>query len=310
MIYTVTLNASLDYIVAVEDFKIGYVNRTVSEKMLPGGKGINVSTILQSLGIENKALGFIAGFVGAEIERAVEALGCKQDFIVVPNGVSRINVKLKSNEGTEINGQGPHIRDEDMAKLFQQLDELQEHDILVLAGSIPNSLKSVVYREILDYLQDKNIMIVVDTIKEQLLNVLEKRPFLIKPNRFELGEIFDKELCEQEEIISCACQLQAKGARNVLVSLAGDGAILVTEDGDIYTSKVPEGILVNSVGAGDSMVAGFLSGWLEQKDYEYAFRLGIAAGSASAFSEDLATKEEIVAVLKKLDKVNIMKRKQ
>lgn len=308
MIYTVTLNTSLDYIVSVDDFRIGYTNRTVSEMMLPGGKGINVSIILQSLGIENKALGFIAGFIGEEIKREVESKGCKQDFIFVTRGVSRINVKLRSIEGTEINGRGPYVGEQDMEQLFLKLDALQENDILVLAGSIPSSVKASVYRDIMDYLKGKKIMIVVDATKELLVNVLGNRPFLVKPNRFELGEIFGVDLQERKEVITYACKLQERGAKNVLVSLAGEGAILITEDGYVYDSAAPEGMLVNSVGSGDSMVAGFLAGWMNKKNYEHAFKMGIAAGSASAFSENLATKEEIMQVFGRLEKNKIVKR--
>ena len=301
MIYTVTLSASLDYIVSVHNFELGVTNRTTSEMILPGGKGINVSMILQSLGIENKALGFIAGFVGEEIRKRVIEMGCQQDFIFLPSGVSRINIKLKSIEGTEINGQGPYISSEYIEKLFKQLDSLNENDILVLAGSVPDSVPDSIYKVIMNRLSDKKVMIVVDAYNDLLVNVLENHPFLIKPNSFELGEIFGKDIHDRKDIMKHAKLLQQMGARNVLVSMAGDGAILAAENGRIYDAPAPKGKLKNGVGAGDSMVAGFLAGWLEAGDYEKAFRMGVASGSASAFSEHLATKEEIYKVLEQFD---------
>ena len=261
MIYTVTLSASLDYIVSVHNFELGVTNRTTSEMILPGGKGINVSMILQSLGIENKALGFIAGFVGEEIRKRVIEMGCQQDFIFLPSGVSRINIKLKSIEGTEINGQGPYISTEYIEKLFKQLDSLNENDILVLAGSVPYSVPDSIYKVIMNRLSDKKVLIVVDASNDLLVNVLENHPFLIKPNSFELGEIFGKDIHDRKDIMKHAKLLQQMGARNVLVSMAGDGAILAAENGRIYDAPAPKGKLKNGVGAGDSMVAGFLAGW-------------------------------------------------
>lgn len=293
MIYTVTLNPSLDYVVELEDMKPGATNRSKSEHMLPGGKGINVSIVLKNLGVPSIALGFIAGFTGDEITQNVKALGCDTDFIRLEKGMSRINVKLKANEETEINCVGPSIEPADVEKLYVQLDKLGEGDVLVLAGSIPNSVPDSIYNEIMTRLEVKNVMVIVDATKDLLWNVLEKRPFLIKPNNHELGEIFGVELRANEEIISYAKKLQEKGARNVLVSMAGDGAIFLGEDGCVYESKAPEGKVINSVGAGDSMVAGFLAGWLEKGDYQHAFKMGISAGSASAFSKELATKEEV-----------------
>lgn len=293
MIYTVTLNASLDYVVSVPDFKLGYTNRTLSEQIFPGGKGINVSMVLREMGMDNIALGFIAGFVGEEIKKQLEIRGCKQDFITVPNGVSRINVKLKSMEGTEINGRGPDIGKKDIAKLFEKLSGLKEGDILVLAGSIPASLPDSVYRDIMEYLKNRNVLFVVDATNRLLINVLKYKPFLIKPNRHELEEIFGVIIADKEQIVPYAKKLQEMGAKNVLVSLAGDGAVLLDEYGTVYEACVPAGKLINGVGAGDSMVAGFLTGWLTRRSYEYAFRMGVAAGSASAFSENLATKAEI-----------------
>lgn len=296
MIYTVTFNPSLDYIVSVEDFQLGMTNRTDSELLLPGGKGINVSTVLKNLGIENTALGFIAGFTGDEIRRKVEEIGVKADFIQIRKGVSRINLKLKSIDGTEINGQGPDIGKEKVEELLSRLDGLREGDVLVLAGSIPASMPDDIYKNIMKRLTGKGIMIAVDATRDLLVNVLEYHPFLIKPNNHELGEIFDTEIRTREEVIPYARKLQEMGACNVLVSMAGEGAVLAASDGSCHMAPAPKGDLVNAVGAGDSMVAGFLAGWMEKKDYVHAFHMGIAAGSASAFSEYLAKREEIEAV--------------
>ena len=296
MIYTVTFNPSLDYIVSVEDFKLGLTNRTSSELILPGGKGINVSTVLGNLGIENTALGFLAGFTGKEIERRLKEMGVASDFIEINEGVSRINLKLKSIDGTEINGSGPVISPEDVEKLMEKLDKLGEGDVLFLAGSIPTSMPDDMYQKIMAKLDGKGVMIVVDATRDLLLNVLEYHPFLIKPNNHELGDIFGVKLSEREEVVPYAKKLQEKGAVNVLVSMAGKGAVLLAEDGSVYAAEAPKGTLKNGVGAGDSMVAGFLAGYGESGDYEHAFRMGLAAGSASAFSEQLATKNEIKKV--------------
>ena len=293
MIYTVTFNPSLDYIVSVEDFKLGITNRTSSELMLPGGKGINVSTVLGNLGIENTALGFAAGFTGEEIIRQVEHMGIRSDFIMVPDGISRINLKLKSIDGTEINGSGPEISEAAVAELMEKLEVLGEEDVLVLAGSIPSSMPDDIYRRILKRLQGRGVTAVVDATKYLLLNVLEYRPFLVKPNNHELGEIFQVELWDRKSVVSYARKLQEMGAQNVLVSMAGEGAVLAAQDGTVYETPAPEGTLVNGVGAGDSMVAGFLAGWMEKQDFRHAFYMGVSAGSASAFSERLATREEI-----------------
>lgn len=296
MIYTVTFNPSLDYMVGVDELKLGATNRAKSEEMIPGGKGINVSIVLKNLGMESTALGFVAGFTGDEIKRRISELGCKTDFISVPEGVSRINVKLKGEQETEINGIGPCITDTQVEELLQQLDKLSEGDILVLAGSIPASMSDTIYYDIMTRLEKKNVMVIVDATKDLLVNVLEKRPFLIKPNNHELGEIFGVELTSNEEIIKYAKKLQEKGARNVLISMAGDGAIFLGEDGSVFESPAPKGTVVNSVGAGDSMVAGFLTGYLEKKDYRHAFKMGISTGSASAFSKELAKREEVMAI--------------
>lgn len=296
MIYTVTFNPSLDYIVSVSDFKLGLTNRTDSELLLPGGKGINVSTVLQNLGIANTAFGFTAGFVGEEVRKEVEQLGVKAEFISLDEGVSRINLKLKSIDGTEINGRGPKIPREAVDALMTQLDRLGADDTLVLAGSIPASMPDDIYQKIMERLDGRDVRIVVDATKDLLLNVLGHHPFLIKPNNHELGDIFGVKLSEREEVVPYAKKLQEKGAVNVLVSMAGKGAVLLAEDGSVYAAEAPKGTLKNGVGAGDSMVAGFLAGYGEGGDYEHAFRMGLAAGSASAFSEQLATKDEIKKV--------------
>ena len=296
MIYTVTFNPSLDYIVSVDDFKLGLTNRTSSELILPGGKGTNVSTVLKNLGFESTALGFVAGFTGNEIVKRLNDMGIKSDFISIENGISRINLKLKSIDGTEINGAGPDISEEKVNELMDKLNQLKEGDVLVLAGSIPSSMSDNIYRDIMADLKDRGLMIVVDSTNDLLLNVLEYHPFLIKPNNHELGEIFDVKLTTREEVIPYGRKLQEKGARNVLVSMAGEGAVLIAEDGQVFDAPAPKGKLINGVGAGDSMVAGFVAGWIEKQDYEYAFHMGVASGSASAFSENLATKEEIINV--------------
>lgn len=293
VIYTVTFNPSLDYIVSVKDFRPGMTNRTISELMLAGGKGINVSIVLGNLGIKSTALGFIAGFTGDEIVRRLHNGGINSEFIKINDGISRINIKLKSIDGTEINGQGPHIDSSHIEQLMNRLRRLESGDVLVLAGSIPAGISDNIYKDIMDMLKDKGVQIVVDATSRLLTNVLEYNPFFIKPNQHELGDIFNVTLNTQEEVIPYALELKKMGAVNVCVSMGGKGAILVADDGNVYKAKAPDGILKNSVGAGDSLVAGFLSGWIEKKDYEYAFRKGVATGSASAFSERLATNGEV-----------------
>lgn len=295
MIYTLTLNPSLDYIVDVEDFKLNMTNRTSSELILPGGKGINVSLVLKNLGYDNVALGFVAGFVGDEIQNNLVRYGVNSKFIELSDGVSRINVKLKNIDGTEINGQGPDISSKDLDKLLDSLSKITPEDVLVLAGSIPSSIPNTIYKDIMKMLPDA--LIVVDATKELLLNVLEEKPFLIKPNNHELGEIFNVELRTKEDVIPYAKKLQEQGAKNVLISLGKEGGVLVSETGEVYQMDAPKGELINSVGAGDSMVAGFIAGYLEKNDYEYAFKMGICTGSASAFSTNLATKEEVLSLL-------------
>lgn len=299
MIYTVTFNPSLDYIVTVKDFKTGVVNRTVDEIIYPGGKGINVSMVLKNLGYDNTALGFMAGFTGDEICRLLEEKGVRADFIHVKKGVSRINVKLRSNEESEINGMGPAIEEKDIEKLYEKLDQLQDGDVLVLAGSIPSVMPESMYMDIMKHLQNKKLDIAVDATKDLLVNVLPYHPFVIKPNNHELGEIFGVTITEKDDVVKYAKKLQEKGARNVLISMAGDGAVLVTEDGQEFRAEAPKGELKNSVGAGDSMVAGFIAGYLATKDYGEAFKMGVCTGSASAFSEELATKAEVQDLLDK-----------
>ncbi len=296
MIYTITFNPALDYIVSVRDYAMGKTNRTDEEEIMAGGKGVNVSIVLHNLGIENTALGFVAGFTGEEISRRLKVLGCSTDFIELPEGFSRINMKIKNYEGTEINGIGPVIDPKSLEKMLQKMDALSAGDILVLAGSIPASMPDSIYLTIMERLEGKGVEVVVDATKDLLLNVLPQQPFLIKPNNHELGEIFNVELSTRAEVIPYAKKLQELGARNVLVSMAGQGAVLVTEDDQIFEADAPKGTLVNGVGAGDSMVAGFLAGFAETKDYKEAFRMGVSAGSASAFSQNLASRQEIMDV--------------
>ena len=300
MIYTVTFNPSLDYIVSVDNFTCGIVNRTTDEIIFPGGKGINVSMVLKNLGFENTALGFLAGFTGNRIQDLLEEKGVRADFISVEKGISRINVKLRSNEETEINGQGPAIAEADIKKLYEKLDTLSDGDILVLAGSIPDVMPGSMYMDIMRHLQNKDLKIVVDATKDLLVNVLQYHPFLIKPNNHELGEIFGVKIESKADVITYAKKMQEKGARNVLVSMAGDGAVLLDEQGMVHRCPVCKGMVQNSVGAGDSMVAGFIAGYEQGGDYEYALKLGTAAGGATAFSAGLGKKELIKELLKQL----------
>lgn len=316
MIYTVTFNPSLDYIVEVKNMTLGATNRTSFEQMLPGGKGLNVSFVLKNLGFETTVLGFLAGFVGEEIERRVAETGVTCEFIKLTDGCSRINMKVRNVDGTEVNGMGPKIPTEKVQQMLKRLDALQNEDVLVLAGSIPASMPATIYSDIMKQLcEEKKIvvgeveeiikkttagpLVVVDATKELLKNVLPYRPFLIKPNHHELGELFGATITTREEVVPYAKKLQEQGARNVLVSMGSLGAVLVDENGGVYLSEAPKGTVINSVGAGDSMVAGFLAGWMEKQNYEYAFQMGLAAGSASAFSENLATAEEVDEIYKR-----------
>lgn len=302
MVYTVTFNPAIDYVVHTGEMKLGMTNRSEREEMYFGGKGINVSIVLRELGVDSKALGFTAGFTGEAIEKGLADMGIDTDFVRLENGNSRINVKIKSEEETELNGQGPDIDDDAVAALFEKLEALRDGDTLVLAGSIPSSLPSDIYERILAKLAGRDIRTVVDATKDLLLNVLKYKPFLIKPNDHELGEMFGVALSTDADIEKYARKLQEMGARNVLISMAGDGAMLIDENGEKHRCGVCKGTVKNSVGAGDSMVAGFTAGIQQgdQLDYEYALKLGTAAGGATAFSDGLAQKEKIAELLEAL----------
>lgn len=300
MIYTVTFNPAIDYVVHLDRLQPGDINRNVSEEFQFGGKGINVSNVLRTLGFDTVALGFVAGFIGEGFEKGLAEMGLRTDLIHVKEGMTRINVKVKAAEETEINGIGPVITEEDMEELNRKLDAIGSDDVLVLSGSIPKCLAGDTYEKIMARLDGRGIRIAVDATRDLLINVLKYHPFLIKPNNHELGEIFGKVLKTDEEIAECARKLQEMGGRNILVSMAGDGALLLDENGDTHRIGCPKGKVVNSVGAGDSMVAGFLAGWLASGDYGYALKLGTAAGSATAFSIGLAEKplvDELLATL-------------
>lgn len=299
MVYTVTFNPAIDYVVHTAEMKLGATNRSEKEEMYFGGKGINVSIVLRELGIGSKALGFTAGFTGEAIEKGLSDAGIDTDFVRLENGNSRINVKIKSAEETELNGQGPDIDGKAITALFEKLDGLKDGDTLILAGSIPSSLPSDIYQRILERLSGKKIKTVVDATKELLLNVLKYKPYLVKPNNHELGEMFGVTLKTDEEIETYARKLRDMGAVNVLISMAGDGAMLIDEYGKMHRCGVCSGTVKNSVGAGDSMVAGFIAGSLGG-DYEYALKLGTAAGGATAFSDGLAAREKINELLKTL----------
>ncbi|MCI6504759.1 MAG: 1-phosphofructokinase [Ruminococcus sp.] len=300
MIYTVTFNPAIDYVVELVSFNIGEINRTTREYMNLGGKGVNVSRVLTNLEVPNVALGFVAGFTGDALRNGLERMGVKTDFISLEDGNTRINVNIKGVEETDINARGPEIPNSAIDELFKKLDNLQSGDTLVLAGSIPTSLPNDMYERIMERLYGKGIRFVVDATRDLLVKSLKYEPFLIKPNNHELGEIFGLELTTDNEIIYYARELKKQGAKNVLISMAGDGAILVDENDVAHKIGTPKGKVKNSVGAGDSMVAGFCAGYLEKGDYKYALRMGTAAGSASAFSESLATKQEVIDLLNKI----------
>lgn len=301
MVYTVTFNPAVDYLVYLDDLRAGEIRRAKREAVYFSGKGINVSKVLTCLGVENTALGFLAGFTGRAIADALEQEGIRGDFCYLPSGMTRINVKLRHGMETDINCSGPDIPEESLAELYEKLKNLKADDLLILSGSIPPSLSKNVYSDILGTVGARGVRTVVDADGALLLNALPRQPFLIKPNREELSAVLGRELCSERELIRGAQKLQAFGARNVLLSLGGDGAILCTEAGDIYRMGVAEGVCVNSIGAGDSMLAGFVAGYLSSGgDFAYALRLGTAAGAASAFSEGLATKEKIEAIMKNL----------
>ncbi|MCM1057219.1 MAG: 1-phosphofructokinase [Firmicutes bacterium] len=299
MVYTVTFNPAIDYYVRIEELKAGSINRAQSEELFFGGKGINVSLVLAELGVPSRALGFVAGFTGKAIRDGVSAMGIETDFVELEQGCSRINVKISSGVETEINGQGPKIPAEALNSLYEKLDGLQEGDTLVLAGSIPGALPADIYEKILARLSHRNVRTAVDATGELLLKVLKYRPFLVKPNRQELGGLFGVSLHTEEEIVFYGEKLREMGAENVLISLAGDGAILLDEQGELHRCGACEGKLINSVGAGDSMVAGFLAGF-DRGGREYALKLGTAAGGATAFSHGLAKKDRIYELLKQM----------
>ena len=300
MIYTITFNPALDYILQVDNFEIGKINRTKNEKILSGGKGLNVSIVLRNLGIKSTALGFIAGFTGDELKRDIEKRGIETDFIKVSNGITRINVKISSKIETALNGNGPIVTEKDIEILLDKIKEIKEEDIVILAGNIPKCINNNIYEIICKTLEKNKVTFIVDATKELLVNVLKYKPFLIKPNKEELEETFNTKIETKEEIVFYAKKLQLIGAKNVLISLGGDGAIFVTADGEVYFSEAPKGKVVNTVGAGDSMVAGFVAGYLKNGDLKKAFKMGIATGSASAFSDNLATAEEVANLLKEI----------
>lgn len=293
MIFTVTFNPSLDYIVRVDEMRLGTINRTNYEQLLPGGKGINVSIVLGNLGHPSRALGFSAGVTGVALEKLLADTGVDADLVHVKAGFTRINAKVKAVEETEINGQGPRIAPEDVDALFSKLDVLGQDDTLVISGSVPNTLPSDMYEQVMERLAGRGVRIVVDAERDLLTRVLPYRPFLVKPNNHELGDIFGVTLKTRDEVVPYARRMQEMGARNVLVSMAGEGGVLVAADGQVYQSPAAKGTVVNSVGAGDSCVAGFLAGLMETGSYQTAFRMGLAAGSASAFSDHLATRPEV-----------------
>lgn len=308
MIYTITFNPALDYTVQVEEFEIGKINRTKSENILAGGKGLNVSIILKRLGIENTALSFIAGFTGKELERKIKQYNIKTDFIEINNGYTRINVKISSlkknsliqERETALNGNGPEITQEDIDELLEKIKKINSEDIVILSGNVPKCINEDIYEIICKELNEKNVKFVVDASQKLLMNCLKYKPFFIKPNKDELEETFNTKIKTKKEIIIYAKKLQEKGAQNVLLSLGGDGAILLTEKNEVYYSNTPKGQVINTVGAGDSMVAGFVAGYLKKKDYKEALKLGIASGSATAFSAGLAMNEEINGLLKQI----------
>lgn len=293
MIFTVTFNPSLDYIVRVDEMRLGTINRTNYEQLLPGGKGINVSIVLGNLGHPSRALGFSAGVTGVALEKLLADAGVDADLVHVKEGFTRINAKVKAAEETELNGQGPRIAPEDVDALFSKLDVLGQDDTLVISGSVPNTLPSDMYEQVMERLAGRGVRIVVDAERDLLTRVLPYRPFLVKPNNHELGDIFGVTLKARDEVVPYARRMQEMGAQNVLVSMAGEGGVLVAADGQVYQSPAAKGTVVNSVGAGDSCVAGFLAGLMETGSYQTAFRMGLAAGSASAFSDHLATRPEV-----------------
>ena len=305
MIYTITFNPALDYLLQVQNFEMNKINRTQREELIPGGKGLNVSIVLKNLEIDNTALGFIAGFTGEELKRQLEEYGVKTEFIKVKKGITRINVKINSIiegkfEETAVNGNGPFIEQKDIENLMKKIQNMTQEDIVVLSGNIPKNINSSIYKKICEILNKRKITFVVDSTQELLVNILKYEPFLIKPNKEEITETLKCKAETRDEIVNAAKKLKNMGAQNVLVSLGADGAILITKEGKIFSSTAPKGKVINTVGAGDSMVAGFLAGFLKTNDYLYALKTGISTGSASTFSSRLATKEEMEELLKQL----------
>ena len=300
MIYTVTLNPALDYVVSLSQLALGEVNRTEKEELQPGGKGINVSVMLSRLSVPNCALGFVAGFTGKALKEELEKNRIQTDFIFLKEGLTRINLKVKAQQETEINAKGPAMKQEDIERLLRKLEQLKQGDVLVLAGSIPVGVPKNIYEQMIKKVSGKGILTAVDTNGGLLSSVLKEQPFLIKPNHIELGELLGKTLKTRQEVEEGARSLQQKGARNVLVSMAGEGAMLLDENGRLHHISAPKGVVKNSVGAGDSMVAGFLAGYLQSGDYQTALRMGTAAGSATAFSYGLAQKDEVLSLFRVL----------
>ena len=298
MIYTVTFSPAVDYVVDLNRFEIGEINRTFKEEAFPGGKGINVSLVLSNLGKKSVATGFLGGFTGEFIKNELERRHISSAFINV-DGLTRINVKIRAGKETAINGQGPHIKDEEIESLISLLEKLTKDDLLVISGTVPKSLPSNIYEMILERIKDNGVTVIVDATKDILLNTLKYHPLLVKPNKEELEEMFNVTINSDEELIKNASRLLELGAQNVIVSLGGDGALLVGENLEPQLRAAPQGKVVNTVGAGDSLVAGFIFEYLDSKDIARAFRYGIATGSASAFSEYLATREEVEALLEK-----------
>ena len=300
MFYTMTLNPALDYNMTLNEFARERVNRSVKEEMIPGGKGLMVSRMLKNLGIESTAFGLVAGFTGAELTRMVHELGIRTSFVSLPEGMTRINVKLWGGLEGEINANGPKCDEKSMQALFEKLTMLTKDDTLVLSGSVPATLPKEIYVDMIKHVKERGTRIVVDATGELLRSTVSYHPFLIKPNHHELGELYGVTLTTKEDVARYAKKLHEEGARNVLVSMAGDGAVLVGSDGSVWFGEAPQGQVMNTVGSGDSMVAGFLAGYEETQSVEQAFKKGIASGSASAFSAELGTKTEVEALLQKV----------
>ncbi|MFJ5765764.1 1-phosphofructokinase [Lysinibacillus sp. NPDC093210] len=298
MIYTVTLNPSIDLIVEVADFRINHLNRIERESKFPGGKGINVARVLNTIGVQSVALGYIGGFTGAYIQNALESEGIQTDFVKVQED-TRINIKLKTGDETEINGQGPALTEQNLQDLYKKLERLQSGDFLILAGSIPPSLPTTFYCDLTEKYRIRGVKVVVDAGGKVLAEVLQHKPFLVKPNHHELSDLFGVPIKTMDEIISYGKKVVEMGAENVIVSMAGDGALLFT-NGEVYKASVPKGEVVNSVGAGDSLVAGFIGTYAKEQNYSKAFQVAVATGSATTFSEDLASKEKIDFLLNQI----------